>query len=650
MNTELISKSLCFHGQPLQKIWEGERGNHDLYRLGLSNPDYSIYTARQKTLTFQDRAKRLKLHQFIARKAPILFDSSLVEEIPGVKRKGEKSNGISVTMPPFEAFLSKYADKSKHIPQILEVIQPGDIIYGIVSSRSTTGVMIKPLCTGEPVYRYLADVNIKAYAMTANLVLPLDKKGNPKPYSVNDYVCCEVLDVSADAERMTLGMKGALTIDAKAPLGLITTDQLPEYYKMFISNEDGTNEEFLEQWKEFSNPYCVELLFQELGLDASENYTNLTSLKNRFPQQEYATELRQLQASKWAFRSVADGIEHFKVGRHSEAFQCLNKALNIDPRNVEGLVARGALYANSGSFKKAVDDFEIALKLNPYHANARKYMGETLVALGRSYEEENRIDEARKAYIDCLTIIPHHEEAKSSLDFLNGKSGSKQLIDTSELLLPGMKIPSHDMKKDVSGGSKKFEESKKSLKKKKSKNRKRRSSSSSSSSKNTSESSNESSTDSSSGSESSTDSSDSDSSSRSSRMKKKKKSLSPLSKRMALMDEQNTAGGTQRYQFNQPFHLANTAPPPPGDDYDMKVRSFLEMTREDEDYESRVRKLVEEASKYKKERKNDEKSKKKDKKKQKKMKKESKKKRRPRGSWWLLYFFLLFFSLNSVFI
>lgn len=138
------------------------------------------------------------------------------------------------------------------------------------------------------------------------------------------------------------------------------------------------------------------------------------------------------------FRSVAEGIEHFKEGRHAEAFQCLNNALKIDPRNVEGLVARGALYANNGSFKKAVDDFETALKLNPSHANARKYMGETLVALGRSYEEENKIEEAKKAYQDCLTIIPHHEEALNSLNFLwnKGATTSKQVIELGDLALP----------------------------------------------------------------------------------------------------------------------------------------------------------------------------------------------------------------------
>lgn len=136
-------------------------------------------------------------------------------------------------------------------------------------------------------------------------------------------------------------------------------------------------------------------------------------------------------------RSVAEGIEHFKEGRHSEAFQCLNKALNMDPRNVEGLVARGALYANSGSFKKACEDFETALKLNNSHANARKYLGETLVALGRSYEEENKMEDARKAYQDCLKIMPNHEEAYSSLQYLQSRFSAKQIVEPNELELPG---------------------------------------------------------------------------------------------------------------------------------------------------------------------------------------------------------------------
>jgi hypothetical protein len=82
MDAGLITKTIGYHGLPLQKIWEGERGNGDLQRCGVTNPDFSVYSARQPSLPFQDRAKRLKLHQFIAKKASELFDSNFVDEFP----------------------------------------------------------------------------------------------------------------------------------------------------------------------------------------------------------------------------------------------------------------------------------------------------------------------------------------------------------------------------------------------------------------------------------------------------------------------------------------------------------------------------------------------------------------------------------------
>ena len=54
------------------------------------------------------------------------------------------------------------------------------------------------------------------------------------------------------------------------------------------------------------------------------------------------------------------------------------KALKVDPSNSEALVARGALYANSGKLDPAIKDFEDALEHNPDHKNAKKYMCETL--------------------------------------------------------------------------------------------------------------------------------------------------------------------------------------------------------------------------------------------------------------------------------
>lgn len=39
--------------------------------------------------------------------------------------------------------------------------------------------------------------------------------------------------------------------------------------------------------------------------------------------------------------------------------------------------------ANFGSLEKAVENFEEALKYNPSHSNAQKYICETLVELGK---------------------------------------------------------------------------------------------------------------------------------------------------------------------------------------------------------------------------------------------------------------------------
>ena len=60
-----------------------------------------------------------------------------------------------------------------------------------------------------------------------------------------------------------------------------------------------------------------------------------------YPAKHYSAYIRKAQNSKWAYKHVHLGIKHFKANNKIEAFQCLNQALNIDPINVEGLVARG---------------------------------------------------------------------------------------------------------------------------------------------------------------------------------------------------------------------------------------------------------------------------------------------------------------------
>ncbi|EDV43010.2 uncharacterized protein Dana_GF18266, isoform B [Drosophila ananassae] len=431
MNFEYIGHALGYHGQPMQKIWDDERGVDDLRLMGLTQVNYSVYQERQKYLTFQERAKRLKMHQFLARKATDLYDRSLVANVMEDKVLAQGKDSL-VVQPPYEFFLSA-KDKRKAWTQRLESLKQGDIIYAsVVKVTSAVRLMVKPLCTAEPVHSYLADIPIKALIIQDYWgPMPRDKQGNPRAFTVNEIVRCEICNISAETERVTLNMLGMYNKSPDLKLGLCSPEDLPKYYKKIHNLEHPSPVHYEDQLTaalEFQNPN-YDALFQMNGLQPNENLTLMSHLKAGFPDAEYATELRQKQASQWAFRSVADGIEHFKNGQQVEAFQCLNKALNIDPRNVEGLVARGALYANRGSFLKGLQDFEKALNLNKYHVNARKYMGETLVALGRSYEEENRIPEAVKAYSDCLNLLPQHEEARQSLDVLQrppfaGPSGS----------------------------------------------------------------------------------------------------------------------------------------------------------------------------------------------------------------------------------
>lgn len=116
MDARLVAQALNYHGQQLQKVWEGERNESELVMLNLKDPSFEIYQQRQKTLryisnfvysiiwinqnlfviryllmewslclflssySFGDRGKRLKLQQFLAKKADALYDKANLEK------------------------------------------------------------------------------------------------------------------------------------------------------------------------------------------------------------------------------------------------------------------------------------------------------------------------------------------------------------------------------------------------------------------------------------------------------------------------------------------------------------------------------------------------------------------------------------------
>lgn len=87
LNKTLVEQTLIFHGLPLIKTWNEEYGVNSLTALGIQPAniiDTSLYHARQKNLSYTDRSKRMKLHNFICSKSTSLF--KIFREDPSDKR------------------------------------------------------------------------------------------------------------------------------------------------------------------------------------------------------------------------------------------------------------------------------------------------------------------------------------------------------------------------------------------------------------------------------------------------------------------------------------------------------------------------------------------------------------------------------------
>ena len=71
LDSTLVKDSLNFHGPQLQKFFEIERVQLDPSLV--RQCDFRLFNRRRKYLAHNDRAKRFKVQQFIAKKANFLF-------------------------------------------------------------------------------------------------------------------------------------------------------------------------------------------------------------------------------------------------------------------------------------------------------------------------------------------------------------------------------------------------------------------------------------------------------------------------------------------------------------------------------------------------------------------------------------------------
>lgn len=118
LNANLVSQSLNFNGQQMQKLWEAEYGENDLHRKNVKDLNFQVYSERQKHLSFQDRGKRLRLQQFIVKKANLLF-STEPADFEYKPDEGPVTEDTYAIMPPFETFLN--VDKQQRLKYFFKV-------------------------------------------------------------------------------------------------------------------------------------------------------------------------------------------------------------------------------------------------------------------------------------------------------------------------------------------------------------------------------------------------------------------------------------------------------------------------------------------------------------------------------------------------
>jgi len=430
VSNDLVVRALNYHGQQLTSFMKEKK----IYQqLDLKNVDYHLYHQRSRELKMEDRGKRLLLHRFISQNSDKLFDELLNPNVSSIRLDNDQVEEHAAVLPPFEAFSDVHEDdRCRHF---FDAIVPGDTIFCRVAQKSMSGLMLSVLCL-DPITaksRFIEDIKIRCFCPSAEMIPASDPRDPVRSYESGDIVRVVVLEVKVESQRLLAGMNSASLrpeLQNILKLGLVQANDLPATYSYSAQAMDRKipYSVFLEKSVGFINPTNVAHLASELGLDTMGD-SLMKDLSGRFAPEMHVTSLRKEQASKWAFKHVAQGIKFFKSGNNVEAFQCLNQALNIDGENVEGLVARGALYANNGGLDKAVEDFETALKINKQHKNAKKYMCETLIAVARNHEDDNKVDAAIVTYQKILLLVPDHKEALDSIYFLRGRPKDAPLRD-----------------------------------------------------------------------------------------------------------------------------------------------------------------------------------------------------------------------------
>ncbi|CAL4062813.1 unnamed protein product, partial [Meganyctiphanes norvegica] len=422
-NSELLSQAVSFHGHQLLQHLINQYGKR-VQELDLNKVDYrTVYQARLPALRKQNVSERNEFLLLIKMKADLIYETKC-EVLDSLRPPHPiEYEGYYRVMPPLEYFLDVSADVRKKC--FLKSMKRGDLLYGqFLSHRSGKGT-IKVLATAGGKHRSI--LNMDVFAKISND----DIKPNDKDKNIFGFWPCatnllvEVLHVyDSEGGRsnfdIRVGTKGVTLhpyLNNKVTLGKVTESDTPPILLKMAGKKVNSFNECLQKSENFCNPRSIKYMSKKFSISLIGEYSSLMdSLKCNFRKSECYSSIGMQQYTQWAYSHVTEGVLFYKDGRIEEALNEFRIALSLDHENTEALVARGALFANQGDLVKAVCDFEHALKINPNHSNAKSYICETLLHLGRRHEEDMRYNGACELYIRCLEIDSTFSSAQKALE------------------------------------------------------------------------------------------------------------------------------------------------------------------------------------------------------------------------------------------
>ncbi|MBR4591921.1 MAG: tetratricopeptide repeat protein [Elusimicrobiaceae bacterium] len=111
------------------------------------------------------------------------------------------------------------------------------------------------------------------------------------------------------------------------------------------------------------------------------------------------------------------GDGYFKDGKAKQAIAAYNRAIALNPENLEAYASRGSVHFFQGNYDLAQQDFEHVLSKNPYQADAYTAYGSVLAARG-SYQNALKVLEIA---IQLQPEKPENFFSRAGIYFMLGK-------------------------------------------------------------------------------------------------------------------------------------------------------------------------------------------------------------------------------------